>query len=275
MASGGGTASGTGDGGRGGGGASGGGTAQGGQGGKATTGGGGAVGCGATSGLYICEDFESATAGGKTVAGWTSTGSISVATDKAHSGTRSLKIGAALNGERTIRRTTNLAGGAISTTHWGRVFYLMDKLQNPSDFVHSTHVFGDGNVSAGRVQVRVFDTILQSNGTSKFGYNVQESYGSNAEHGVFTNPDYKYPTAWTCTEWHLDATAKSYHFYQDGVEIKPIGFANASEYKRDPEIPTTFSSFGVGWNNYQSAPSPGYVAWFDDIAVGPDRIGCN
>ncbi len=235
---------------------------------------GGTSGC-AASGLYICEDFETATVGSKTVAGWTSTGSVQVASDQAHRGTRSLKIGAALTGERTIRRATNMAGMPISATHWGRVFYRIETpAPLPADFVHSTHVFGDGMVSAGRVQVRVLDTITHNTGLHKFGYNVQESYGSNAEHGLFTNPDWKYENIWKCAEWQLDATAKSFHFYLDGVEVKAIGFANATAYGRDPEIPATFTSMGFGWNNYQTSTAPGFVAWFDDIAVGPNRIGC-
>jgi hypothetical protein len=29
----------------------------------------------------------------------------------------------------------------------------------------------------------------------------------------------------------------------------------------------------VGWYNYQAA-SPGFVAWIDEIALDPHRIGC-
>ena len=211
------------------------------------------------------------------VPGWTTQGSVQVVSDQAHSGTRSLKVGAKLSGERTIRRTTTRSGSAISGTHWGRVFYRIETpFPVPGDFVHSVHVFGDGMVNAGKVQVRVFDTIMQSTSLHKFGYNVQRSYGNSSEHGVFTNPDYKYENVWKCAEWHLDSGEQSYHFYVNGTEIKPIAIANAKAYYTgDPEIPTTFSSMSLGWNNFQTSTAPGFVAWFDDFALGAARVGCN
>lgn len=244
-------------------------------------GGGGAAGGAASpcsgSTLDICEDFEGAAVGSSMVPGWTTQGSVQVVSDQARSGTRSLKVGAKLSGERTIRRTTTRSGSAIPGSHWGRVFYRIETpFPVPGDFVHSVHVFGDGMVNAGKVQVRVFDTIMQSTRFHKFGYNVQRSYGNNSEHGVFTNPDYRYENVWKCAEWRLDSGEQSYHFYVDGSEIKPIAIANAKAYYTgDPEIPTTFSSVSLGWNNFQASTAPGFTAWFDDFALGAARVGCN
>jgi hypothetical protein len=40
-----------------------------------------------------------------------------------------------------------------------------------------------------------------------------------------------------------------------------------------PELPNEYASIALGWTSYQRK-SQGLVAWFDDLAIDRERIGC-
>ncbi len=81
--------------------------------------------------------------------------------------------------------------------------------------------------------------------------------------------DYAFDDKWHCSEWHVDAAAKSYRFFLDGVEITTIGFIG-----KTGAMLTTFTSIGVG-NIFYQVPPGALVTWFDDLAINDTQIGCN
>jgi hypothetical protein len=228
-------------------------------------------------GRYIvCEGFES-TAVGTNVAptGWTRSGSVDVIADagNVYRGMHAMRINAAASGARRI----TLSGAAIAAlggSHWGRVFY---KVQTPaprpaSGVVHSTMVAGAATSPvSGTIEVRVVDTVEDTTGHHQFLYNVQPN--GRAEFGKGSPYSWTYDGGWHCAEWRVDYATQSYHFYFDGTEITSIAIANGAGNFTNSEIPMVFSSLSVGWNNYQTS-SPGFVAWFDEIAMDVNRIGC-
>jgi hypothetical protein len=224
-----------------------------------------------SSGAYpICEDFEK-TAGGQIPSGWTKSGSVEVVTDQAFRGTHSLRVNAATNGARRITRSGADVTG-LGGAHWGRIHYRV-QTPTPGVFVHSTLVAGaavsprDGI----NIEVRVVDTVQNADRTHQFLYNVQPN--GRAEFGKGSSYNWMFDGNWHCAEWHVDYATQSYSYYFDGTEITQIRIANGAGNFTNSEIPQTFSSLSFGWNNYQAA-SPGFVAWIDEIAVGPSRIGC-
>lgn len=238
----------------------------------------GAAGAGATScasGAYaICEDFES-TADGAVPTGWEKVGSVGAAADTAHRGTRSLKIGAATSGARRMR----LAGSRIAAlggTHWGRLFY---KVQTPapiptSGVIHSTIAAWEAmSPISGTNEVRVVDTVEDTQGHHQYLFNVQTE--SRGEFGKGSSYDFSYDGAWHCTEWYVDYSTQSYRFFVEGKELTSIAVMNGAGNFQNSELPQAYTALSVGWNNYQQAPSPGFVAWIDDLALASERIGCN
>lgn len=224
----------------------------------------------ATSSYPICEDFEG-TAGGQIPSGWTKSGSVEVVTDQAFRGTHSLRVNAATNGPRRITRS-GAAVTALGGAHWGRIYYRV-QTPTPGVFVHSTLVAGAAmsprdNVA---IEVRPVDTVQNADRSHQFLYNVQPN--GRAEFGKGSSYDWRFDGAWRCAEWHLDHATQSYSFFLDGTEITQIRIANGAGNFTNSEIPQTFQSLSFGWNNYQAA-DPGFVAWLDDLAVGPLRIGC-
>ena len=252
-----------------------------GAGGAGGAGTGGAAGAGGpslcASGRYIvCEGFEDATVGTNvSPAGWTRTGAVDVVADagNVYRGAHAMRTNAAGSGARRI----TLSGAAVTAlggSHWGRVFY---KVETPapmpaSGVVHSTLVAGSATSPvSGTIEVRVVDTVEDTTGHHQFLYNVQPT--ARAEFGKGSAYSWTYDGKWHCAEWHVDYATQSYHFYFDGTEVTSIAINNGAGNFTNSEIPTVFSSLSVGWNNYQTS-TPGFVAWFDEIAMDLNRVGC-
>jgi hypothetical protein len=231
-----------------------------------------APGCGELA-LPICEDFEEVTEG-DVPPDWSKNGNVGVASDQFHRGSRSLKVGAADAG---ARRMTLMGArvAALGGTHWGRVFY---KVAQPaprpaSGVIHSTIVAGSAQSPvSGTIEVRVVDTVEDNQGNHQYLYNVQPN--GRGEFGRGSTYDYQYDGEWHCTEWFVDHATQSYRFFVNGDEIESIAVANGAGNFSESEIPAVFDSLSVGWNNYQTAPNGGFVAWLDDLAIAPNRLGC-
>lgn len=239
----------------------------------------GTPGAGCAGGGYIlCEDFDD-TQVGSTPDGWEKHGDpCQVSDENAVSGEHGLRIGPKDNGERRIYHDA----ASIPSTHWGRIRFKV-QLPVPDAFVHSTFVTFTGKSpkeDQANLEVRVVDTVKESkqgfnddgNGSHyQWLYNVQPQ--SRDEFGKGGDYSRKFDDAWHCAEWYLDASQQEYRFFFDGAEVMDIAFENGAGNFDNSEIPTSFDELRVGWNNYQSAP-PGFTAWFDDLAIDDQRVGC-
>jgi hypothetical protein len=237
------------------------------------SGGGGASTTCAGSDYAICEDFED-TADGAVPAGWTKSGNVGTSSNTPHRGTKSLEIGAATNGARRMRLEGSRIA-ALGGSHWGRIFY---KVKTPapapaSGVIHSTIVAWEAmSPISGTNEVRVVDTVENTQGRHQYLYNVQTS--DRGEFGKGSTYDFSYDGAWYCAEWFVDYATQAYRFFLDGEELESIAITNGAGNFQNSELPSAFTALAIGWNNYQQAPSPGFVAWIDDVAIGSARIGC-
>jgi hypothetical protein len=228
----------------------------------------------AESANAICEDFES-TADGAVPSGWTKSGNVGASSNAPHRGAKSLEIGAATNGARRMRLADSRIA-ALGGTHWGRIFY---KVKTPapapaSGVIHSTIVAWDAmSPISGTNEVRVVDTVEDTQGRHQYLYNVQTS--DRGEFGKGSTYDFSYDGAWYCAEWFVDYATQTYRFFLDGEELESIRVMNGAGNFQNSELPSAFTALSIGWNNYQQAPSPGFVAWIDDVALGGMRIGCD
>ena len=217
----------------------------------------------------FCEDFESAT-DGALPAGWTrvngwNQGQAVVTSSEHHTGQRALASAVAVNGQPRAGHSLSSLG-ATAGTHWGRIFY---KVKTPFPLPASGAVIHNTLVGLrGSSESRVVDTVVNSRGDHQFLYNLPDD--SCCTGSAY---DYRsYDGNWHCAEWNIDATTQSFRFFFEGVEVKSIGFTNRPGGAARIE---QFSSIAVGWINYQTPQPPYYEAWFDDLAIDNDRIGCN
>jgi hypothetical protein len=216
----------------------------------------------------FCEDFESAD-DGELPTGWTrvngwNDGEAVVTSSEHHTGQRALASAVAVNGQPRAGHSLDSLG-ATAGTHWGRIFY---KVKTPfplpaGGVIHNTLVGLRGSSES-----RVVDTVVNSDGDHQFLYNLPDDScctGSAYDY-------HSYDGEWHCAEWYVDATTQSFRFFFDGVEVKSVGFNNRPGGAARIE---EFSSIAVGWINYQTPQPPYYEAWFDDLAIDDERIGCN
>jgi hypothetical protein len=233
----------------------------------------------AASKYLICEDFES-TASGAIPMGWNKQGDIEVTTDDAYQSAHSLKVFVTA-GKTENYRSISMNPSALGTGHWGRVYYKV-QAPVPAYFAHDTFVAFTGNgpdAAFKNENVRVVDTVHNADATHQFLYNVQPS---GAEFGKGSPYPYTFQDGgWHCAEWHIDNPTQSYHFYYDGTEVTSIAIDNGAGKYQGSEIPAAFSQLTLGVAQYQSPPNGftqqpmWFTAWFDDLALDTNRIGCN
>lgn len=229
----------------------------------------------------LCEDFESSTVGAVPT-GWTSfkgyNGTIgatdqAVASDAAHSGTKSLKSIAAAQGSARVQLALSSLG-ATASKHWGRIFYkvqspsAVDNANNGTAVLHTTIV----SLMGGTIENRIVDTVEKADRTHQWLFNAPDDMCCSS-----SQYNWKFDDAWHCAEWYVEATAKnqqaqvSYRFFSDSQEVTDIGFSNRSA----PELPPTYDTIVLGATYYQHDTLTGpFTMWVDDLAIDDTQIGC-
>jgi hypothetical protein len=91
----------------------------------------------------------------------------------------------------------------------------------------------------------------------------------------------KFPTkAWVCVEWMIDATKSEMHLWLNGMPQTEVDVTGSGTSCVAPAPSTTpwqgppaFTKIDFGWEAY-GTDSPGQLDWFDEFALGTQRIGC-
>jgi hypothetical protein len=223
--------------------------------------------------IILMEDFEG-TEAGKVPKGYTKQGDVAVVNDVAHSGRQSLRIAAATNGPRRITTKSEVLA-QLGGTYWGRLYYKVQlpAPECPSGVIHSTivSVVGKSPLHGDEIEYRPVDTILTTQGTFGYIYNVQP-HTNRPEFGKGSASKWKFSDQWTLAEWYVDHATQTYRLFIDGAEIKDIAFMKGPKNYENAEIPDKMESITFGWWNYQAA-GKGFVAWIDDIALSKERLG--
>lgn len=205
----------------------------------------------ATSGLPICLDFES----GALPAGWTSSNASNPKVDpgRAARGTHSLHFARLNTGSRFRITTTQLPG--ITNVMWGRYFlYITPGAPN-----------GHGAL------VNAYD---QSGNFYEMGFQFGNYHGNwHVPSGVperWMNSTVKIPGGrWVCVEWRFDgATPDVARIYSDGQEVK----YSQSATRPGPLKVARFTKVEIGFIPFHGSTTTDM--WLDEIALAPERIGC-
>jgi hypothetical protein len=82
---------------------------------------------------------------------------------------------------------------------------------------------------------------------------------------------------WTCMEFHVDETTGQLEFWLNGTSVSGLSYDGGSTgvdmgwLTGGPPAPVVPISFGLGWLHLND----NYTVWYDDVALGAARIGCN
>ncbi len=148
--------------------------------------------------LLLTLDFED-TAPGQIPKACTKQGAVGVVDDVAHSGTRALRIEAAVNGPRRITVSDPKLMAALGGEHWGRLWFKVQlpvpvpKGESKFPVIHSTIVSGKAQSPQFKdpIEVRVLDAVMgPNNGAFQWIYNVQPSKRQEVANG--SKYDYHY-----------------------------------------------------------------------------------
>jgi polysaccharide lyase-like protein len=212
------------------------------------------------AGAFFCDGFESVASGASpTAAVWSIIESFSetdqsdlvqVSSDNAHGGAQALRITG--SGGRT-----GVVASIPQSSYFVRAFFQLDAVPVGPVFIGAGN--DQGNENRFRIQGQSFATI---NVNTNSGESVRPA---NANGGGC--PDCVTLTAnqWFCAEMFIDDAAKTATLWIDGVEAAVAG---PDVFTTQPASPNLFlGSWGL------QGGTTG--AWIDDVAVGPERFGCN
>ena len=238
-------------------------------GGASATGAGGAPGrdaCGTRAGLLFCEDFESKPAGAVASAPpWTSqiigNGTLTVDATTGHSGGKSLHIHA---GDDDYDTLLAFHDTAVLPTPGGRfymrVYLRLGRAMAPR---HNSYIVADPSATSGggnNVRIGEDNAMLM--------YTVMGD-----AHGALSNANYYTdhtggvafaPSTWVCVEVLLDAGHPEIDVWVDGTEVPDLH-----------HIDWALDSYDTVRFGFEKYAGPGIDLWYDDIAIGTARIGCN
>jgi len=231
-----------------------------------TAGGGGASSpCAARAGLLFCDDFENRAAGPvSSSTSWVpqiiGSGTLTVDATTAHSGGKSLRVHAGDDDYDTLlafHDATVLP--APNGRFYARAFVRLGRAMAAS---HNSYLIADlfatpgsgNNVRIGEDYAMLMYTV------SGDGHGAL----SNANYYTDHKPGVVFTTStWVCLELLIDAGRPEVDFWVDGAEVPDL---HHTDWPLD-----RYDTLRFGFEKYAG---PGIDIWYDDIAIGTARIGC-
>lgn len=237
--------------------------------------GGGPLGC---AGAPLCDDFEAAVAGGPPdAATWavvspscSGTGTVTVDGTVAHSGSHSVKVTGKGGYCNHVFFANTAAPAAIGKVIYGRFFL---RLEGALGQGHTTFLTMKDTADGGKdLRLGGQNQVMIWNRESDDATLPELSPTGTA---LSVSPS---TLAWHCVEFMVDGNAGQMQTWMDDVEIAGLHedgvptpdidkqWLNKAGWK--PSI----ADLKLGWESYAGQD---LTLWFDDVALGPARIGCN
>jgi len=216
-------------------------------------------------GILFCDDFEKATAGMSPPGpAWTTSfngmGTITVdASTPAHSGTKSVHVGGS-----AYQSFLELKGApvfpATATAFYVRVYLRLGAAMTSG---HNTYFKAGAAASVSsdhETRVGVMNAMLMINQPAgDRGFLSNQSYYVDNKPGAVIPP-----MTWGCVEAFFDPAHSTVDFWLDGKELADL---HRTDWQQDP-----IGAFRFGFEKYAG---PDGDFWYDDIAVGTQKIGCD
>lgn len=227
-------------------------------------------GCGDSA--FFCEDFESFNVGPATSnPAWTTStanGTLSIDSQLASGGARSLHVQTQGNGSAFIR-LANFA--PPNNSFFARMYLQAEAFPRAPDYAHFTLVEARGT-GAGLIRP-IGGQFIPGMGTL---------WGAGSDQGPtgdWTNWRVTTPTEagrFLCIEWEMSSANNAINIWIDGVAKPELSVStNSHGGNNTPFIFPRFDNIAIGWQLYQGGPTPNqFNLWFDDIVMSTERVGC-
>jgi hypothetical protein len=217
----------------------------------------------------ICDGFET------TPSAFTASpaGSMTSDTTQFYRGKTSMKFSS--SSMAYLTETSSFTGTTKATNNnfWGRYFFLSD-VATAAAVPQSHAVFGTMHgTDTSSANADDFHFVGGSRG--KLQSQIQfaaDVFSDNEKTPAATDPAFPIMSdGWQCWEWQLTAD-DSYHFYINGAEVTEmaINAGMGMGGKSFSPLPTV-TELEIGWQYFGTGL---FAGWIDEVAVGPNRIGC-
>jgi len=220
--------------------------------------------CHARPGLLFCDDFEKASAGAALAAPWSSAligeGTVAVEDNAfAHSGSKSVHVHGAEFQTLLVYHDV-----AVLPQTSGR-FYVRAFIRLAEAMVggHNTFVIADRFASPGTgntLRVGEMNSMLMMtvNGDTH-GWLSNQNFYTDGKPGVSFKA-----AGYSCLELLLDAPHTEIEVWVDGVDVPDLHITDIAL--------ESYDALRFGFEKYAGPVSD---IWYDDLAVGTERIGCD
>jgi hypothetical protein len=224
--------------------------------------------------LLFCENFDElqlGTANGSNFGTDLNRGTLTV--EKAADGNQVLHAQTDENGRARLVVSNFSAPG---NSFFGRVRVKVDKLPTAPDFAHWVLVEATGPVKGTEIVRPLGGQFIPvgSGGENRLGIGAD-----GGPTGDWTDHRESAPAAegkWQCFEFEMRAADNHIAVWIDGV-ANPDLTVSTKQHGGNPVdfVFPTFDKVSFGWQLFQAASTPPrFDVLLDDIALGPDRIGC-
>jgi hypothetical protein len=235
--------------------------------------GGGSSGC---ANLPLCDDFESATVDGPpSTDKWKvgapngmGTGTLAIDGTQAHSGTKSVRVTGKAGYNNHIFFYNESAVASIGKVIFGRMFVRFSQALADGHATFMTmHDSGDMKDlrMGGQMKILMYNRELNDAtlpALSPVGISKSMSPA---------------PGTWLCLEFKIDGNAGEIQTWVDGNDIAGLHADGTPTQDIDQQwvssgpYKPSLTDWKMGWESYAGGDM---TLWFDDVALGAERIGC-
>jgi hypothetical protein len=202
-------------------------------------------------------------------------GSMTADTTQSYRGATSMKFSSSTMAYLTESKTFTGTTKATNNAFWGRYFFLSGIAATAAPMSHS--VFGTmvgTEALAADSQGDQFHFVGGSRGKlqTQIRLTTADLYTGGGTTPAAGDPAFPASTdGWQCWEWQLQAD-DSFQFYINGAPVAEMALTagKAADGTNLSPLPTV-TSLEIGWEYFGTAL---FAGWIDEVAIGPNRIGC-
>jgi hypothetical protein len=203
-------------------------------------------------------------------------GSMVADTTQSYRGATSMKFPSSSMAYLTESKSFTGTTKATNNNFWGRYFFLSGMTSLTAVQSHSVFgtMMGMDTGQGSSANADAFHFVGGSRGKLQTQIEFAgDVFSDNEKTPAATDPSFPLMAAgWQCWEWNITPD-DSYHFYIGGAEVTEMGI-NAGKGVNNggnfSPLPTV-TELEIGWQYFGTGL---FTGWIDEVAVGPNRIGC-
>jgi hypothetical protein len=196
---------------------------------------------------------------------------ITVDTSQHHSGSNAVKVVSAGMDAWGPLFTNTAAFSQLTGAVYGRFWVYLNAALPSTHQAFMTLALSAAAADPTKQTKGIEATCQSPSGAGLLTWNYNDSLLPD----VYNFPSSTIPAqTWTCFEFHTDATSGDIEAWMNGTRLETMSLPNDAGAKwtgTAPAKPLQIYGMGLGWMAFNGTAM---TLWFDDVALGNARIGC-